>query len=362
MSEISDLSVGDLSELLRADADAIARSLLPAGRYEMGSTEWRCTGTNSPTGTTICVHVGSGDKQGICGFWNETPNGGDLIDLYQLIHGCSAREAVEWAKEWLGLDAAPATRLNMSHRRRREIETGRKERAANQAQSVARRTASASQIWKQSIPLQGLGAVYLSSRGIDPKYAGTELRYHSSLSYPAGGVFPAVVARVSNIDGRGVGIWRIYLKPTGEGKAPVDNPKLGLGECLGGAVRIGNLWTEIGIAEGVETALACRHFIHKTTNTMMPVWAALSTSGMKAITLPPEVRSVRIFADNDPIKFRSGKIVPSSGLSAAKELATRLKAAGLVVRIQEPPSGLDWLDVLNSVQNGKLATLEAIAA
>lgn len=353
---IRDLSVGDISSMLRSNADAIARSLLPGGRYESGGTEWRCTGTNSPTGTTICVHVGHGNKQGVCGFWNETPAGGDLLDLYQLVTGCSPRKSIEWAKEWLGIDDAPATRRNLrdlsaDKRRREDFSRYDKQRAS-----------IAAKIWKSAGPLKAEGAVYLTKRGIDAVYAGTELRLIQFLSHPSGGTFPAIIARVSDENGKGVGIWRIYLKPTGDGKAPVENPKLGLGRCIEGAVRIGGIWTEIGIAEGIETALACRQLVHKATGVMMPVWAALSTAGMKAVKLPPDIMSVRIYADNDPIKFRNGTIKLSSGMTAASELADRLRAEGRKVRIEEPPVGFDWLDVLNSVQKGQLAAITSLAA
>lgn len=348
--------------MLRHDADAVARSLLPGGRYEMGGREWRCTGTNSPTGYTICVFVGHGPKQGICGFWNEDQNGGDLIDLYQNIHGCNAKEAIEWAKGWLGIDNAPATRKTMSASRRKEIDARKKERERLESADRERRTASAAQIWKSSVKLTDQGVAYLAKRGIDQSYAGTELRLHRNLPYPTGGVFPAIIGRVSDVNAKGIGIWRIYLQPTGEGKAPVENAKLGLGAFIGGAVRIGGVWSEIGIAEGIETALACRQLMHRTTGTLMPVWASLSTAGMASIKLPPEILSVRIFADNDAMKYRRGEIKPSAGLTAANSLFERLKAEGRAVRIEQPPVNLDWLDVLNSAQKGNNAALMPIAA
>lgn len=345
--------MSDLSQFLRGDADSIARHLLPAGSYVAGG-EWRCSGTNSPTGSPISVHVGPGQKQGVCGFWNETPAGGDLLDLYQLVNGCGPKQAIDWAKEWLGLEEAPATKNNLTNRKRSEIAAKKKERDQYDVESRAKRAASASTIWKASGKLEDQGATYLQSRGIDPSYAGQEVRFHRSLPHPSGNVFPALVARVSDVRGHGAGVWRIYVKPTGEDKAPVENPKLGLGSCLGGAVRIGGVWTEIGVAEGVETALACRQMIHKTTGRLIPVWSALSSSGLSGLILPPEVTRVMVFADNDPIKFRHGHIKLSAGMTAAESLVARLKEEGRMAQIEAPPVGMDWLDVLNSAQKRKI--------
>lgn len=367
MNQNDDLTFREISEMLRHDADAVARSLLPGGRYEMGGREWRCTGSNSPTGSTICVVVGRGAKQGICGFWNEAQEGGDLLDLYQIIHGCSAKEALNWAKGWLGLAEGTGPRKSISAERQKEIDDRKRERDWLDAKDRIRRATSAAQIWKESVRLCDQGVTYLEKRGIDQSYAGTELRLHRNLVYPTGDqnrltVFPAIIGRVSDEAGKGTGVWRIYLQPTGEGKAPVENAKLGLGHCLGGAVRIGGVWSEIGIAEGIETALACRQLMHRTTGTLIPVWSALSSAGVAGIQLPPEVLSVRIFADNDAMKFRNGKIKPSSGMSAARSLADRLEVEGRTVRIEEPPVNMDWLDVLNSAQQQNNTDLMPVAA
>lgn len=342
------LSIGEISEMLRPDADSIARALLPGGSYTLGGREWRCTGSSSPTGSAISVCVAPGPKQGVCGFWNEAVEGGDLIDLYQLTSNCTKGEAVEWAKEWLGIGDAPATRLNLAQRRK-ELEAHRLEREQEREQSAKDIRQAAARIWRSCRPLGAEGETYLRSRGLDPAFATSELRFHPYLQHPTGNVFPAIVARVLDVDGRGVGIWRTYLKPTGEGKAPVDNPKLGLGECGGGAVRIGGMWTEIGVTEGIETGVAVRQLIHKWSGQLKPVWPCLSSSGMAGLVVPEGVKVLRIFADNDPVKFRDNIMRPSAGITAAKRLAQRLRPSGVDVHIHLPPVGMDWLDVLRTV-------------
>ena len=350
------LSVGEIAEMLKPDADAIARALLPRGSYVLGGREWRCTSLNSPTGSTISVHVGHGAKQGVCGFWNEAKEGGDLLNLYALVNNCDAREAVQWAKDWLGIEAAPATRLNLAQQRK-ELEAQRKQREAERENSAKYKRQVAARIWRSCGPLSAEALIYLAKRGVDSSFAGPELRFHPCLPHPTGGVFPTIVARVVDADGRGIGVWRTYLKPTGEGKAPVDNPRLGLGECSGGACRIGGNWTEIAVAEGFETTIASRQLIKKYTGKDMPGWAALSSSGMAGLIVPDGVKVVHIFADNDPVKFRGDIARPSAGLSAAERLAERLRKQGVTVHIHVPPVGMDWLDVLGETNAGKLPSV-----
>jgi putative DNA primase/helicase len=348
---MSGLTVGDISEMLRGDADAIARQALPGGSYELGRREWKVSGSQSPTGYAISVHVGTGAKQGVVGFWNGPEKGGDLIDLIEHAMGLDKFGAVQWAKAFLNImDGGPKLTPEQLAERDRQREKERKVREAAEEKDRIIRLNNALIVWRETSPLGGAASTYLAKRGINRAYADAELRAHGGLPHPEGPSFPALVARVSDKAGATVGVWRIYVKGDGSGKAPVEAPKLGMGKCKGGAVRIGGVWPEIGIAEGVETALACRQLIHEDSCRLMPVWAALSTSGMTSIELPPEVTRVRIFADGDTAKFRKGKIIESPGMAAARELSARLEASGVRADIQEPPPGMDWLDVLQAGQ------------
>ena len=107
-------------------------------------------------------------------------------------------------------------------------------------------------------------------------------------------------------NGSFAGIWRIWTADDGRGKASVESAKKGLGVAKGGAVRIGGIAPLIGIAEGIETALAARQLIYEECGQLIPVWAALSAVGLRNIELPSQVHAVKIFTDNDPIKFRHG--------------------------------------------------------
>jgi putative DNA primase/helicase len=173
---------------------------------------------------------------------------------------------------------------------------------------------------------------YLQARGITIPPPNT-LSFHPALRHPSGDVWPAMVALVTRgSDGKPVGIHRTFLCPDGRGKAPVDRQKMMLGRCRGGAVRLGPATHLLMIAEGIETALSAMQA------TGRPTWAALSTSGLRSLDLPPVVREVFVLADGD-----------DNGESAAKTAALRWRLEGRRVRIARPPAGVDFNDVLKGL-------------
>lgn len=327
--------VSDIARLLRLDAEAIARHLLPMGKYSMGGREWVCRGRESPTGSPISVFIASGPKQGVVGFWGGAKKGGDILDLIEDVLGGSKKDAINFAKGWLNQEI--------------NIRIFRPTVNAVASSDSKNRHWKATNIWDETSPLSGPSAEYLRRRGLDLSLIGNNVRSHKGLKYPGGDPFPAVICRVSNVDDEFLGIWRIFCKPDGSGKAPVDNPKMGLGDVRGGSVRIGGLWPEIGVAEGIETAIACRQLLGPNP---IPVWAGLSANGMIAMRIPRTIQKVRIFADADVVKFKQDRIIPSTGLEAADRLADNLRSAGFDVSIQKPPPGMDFLDVLRIIKNG----------
>jgi putative DNA primase/helicase len=101
----------------------------------------------------------------------------------------------------------------------------------------------------------------------------------------------------------------------------------------GACVRLcdGHPGSVLGIAEGIETALAASRLFE------IPVWSAISSSLLAKWQPPDGVEEVVIFADNDP-KF--------GGQAAAYHLAYRL-ARTLQVSVKMPPrEGMDFADVL----------------
>jgi hypothetical protein len=185
-------------------------------------------------------------------------------------------------------------------------------------------------IWQSAKPARGTPVeTYLASRRIylPPPDA---LRFHARLKHPSGAIWPAMVALVTNgVNGTPLAIHRTYLAHDGTGKAPVEPQKMMLGPCRGGVVRLADHVDGLMVGEGIETCLAAMRA------TGHPAWAALSTSGLRALDLPKTVRDVIVLADGD-----------DAGEAAARNCAGRWKREGRRVRIARPPQGLDFNDML----------------
>jgi putative DNA primase/helicase len=140
-----------------------------------------------------------------------------------------------------------------------------------------------------------------------------------------------VVLVTHGATGSPIAVHRTFLARDGGGKAPVDPAKMMLGPCRGGAVRLGEPGAVLMVGEGIETCLAA---MLATGNA---AWAALSTSGLRSLDLPRDIRDVIVLADGD-----------EPGEAAAKECAQRWKREGRRVRIARPPQGMDFNDLLRA--------------
>jgi putative DNA primase/helicase len=197
-------------------------------------------------------------------------------------------------------------------------------------QDDAKRSQTALAIWQFAQPAQGTPVdTYLGTRGIHlpPPEA---LRFHGGLRHPSGGIWPAMVGLVTDgADGTPLAIHRTFLTADGVGKAPIEPQKMMLGPCRGGVVRLAHPGDLLMIGEGIETCLAAMQA------TGHPVWAALSTSGLRALNLPNDVRDVIVLADGD-----------EAGGAAARDCTLRWHREGRRVRIARAPWGMDFNDML----------------
>jgi putative DNA primase/helicase len=210
---------------------------------------------------------------------------------------------------------------------------------------IDRRRRQLQAVWRQARPITAddPASLYLQRRGIWQTPAPNVLKFHPALHYydaeqairPT--QHPALIAAIQGPDGRVVSLHRIYL--TGDGhKANVSSPKKFMRPVttiMGAAVRLDAPGAELVVSEGLETALAVR------LTSGLPVWAALSASGMENLLIPDYVQLVVIAADNDA----HGK-----GQASARKLATRLMYCGRRVKILVPPFPGDWADSLDNTQ------------
>jgi putative DNA primase/helicase len=146
-----------------------------------------------------------------------------------------------------------------------------------------------------------------------PLPAGCALKAHPALEYwhegQRVGVHPGFVAEVLDLAGELVTLHVTYLE--GGKKLVTNEPRKILSPLTGRegcAVRLMPTTGVLGIAEGIETALAAAA-LHD-----MPVWAALNTSLLAKFEPLAGLKALHIYADAD-----------RAGLEAAGRLMERLQ-------------------------------------
>ncbi len=187
---------------------------------------------------------------------------------------------------------------------------------------------------------------YLAARGltVTPPAA---LRWAPSLRRLDGTYGPAIIARVDDIREQFVGIHRTWITRD-DSDHWRRRDRASFGPIGGGAVRLAIASKTLIVGEGIETCLAAM------TATANAAWAALSTSGLVALVLPPIVRTVVILADND---------ASGAGAAAAHDAARRWLAEGRHVQIAMPPEpGTDFNDVLLGHTYARIAEARDVAA
>lgn len=145
------------------------------------------------------------------------------------------------------------------------------------------------------------------------------------------GVFDCMVGLIVAPDNKAQSYHVTYL--SGDKKAEVPSPRKIMSPVTtitGGAIRLYPPAEHMGIAEGIETAIAA----HMLTG--LPVWAAANANGVEKF-VPPEVcKRLTVFGDTDE---------SYAGQAAAFQLAKRAARAGFACDVSLPPAG-DWNDEL----------------
>ena len=256
-------------------------------------------------------------------------------DLRGGAFGCY-RQGVSEA--WSVADRATMTREQRAELAR-QVMTATAEREAQQRQQWADNAQRIAQVWAQCVPLVPGDActLYLKRRGFGGVWPlPAALRLHRGLSYWHGGdklgTFPAMVAPIITPDGRTVALHRTYLTADGR-KADLPSPKKltgAAGPLAGACIPLHKPARGcIGIAEGIETALAAWRA------STVPTVAAYCASNLAAWQWPGGAQRLVIFADAD-----------KAGREAADTLRARALTARLQCEVLTPTTdGADWCDV-----------------
>lgn len=290
---MSRLDASELVHRLARNAEAVCRHYLSNGRRE--GRYWMIGDVRNTPGRSMFVRLtGPESGKGASGKWTDAATGehGDLLDVIR--ESCGLVDFADVAKEartFLSLPQ-PDPQPNEHRRMVQPAPTGSPE--------AARR------LFAMSRPIHGtLVEAYLRRRGITSLHGTGSLRWHPRCYYRPDEhspteTWPAMIAAVTNLDGRLTGAHRTWLDPTGFdpirlGKAPIDTPRRAMGDLLGHAVRFGVAGEVMAAGEGIETMLSLRMALPN-----MSMVAALSAAHLAAILFSDMLRRLYIARDDDP--------------------------------------------------------------
>lgn len=311
----------DLAHRLGRQAEAVCRHYLSSGRRE--GNYWLVGDARNTPGRSMYVRLKDTPK-GPAGKWTDAATGehGDLLDVIRESCGLiDFKDVADEARTFLSMPPAPEAR-----------QQERQNPAPHGSPEAARRLVHMSQ------PIHGtLVQTYLRERGITDLRGTGSLHFHPRCYYrpeehSPTETWPAMIAAVTDLDGKITGAHRTWLDPRRRDKAPIDTPRRAMGDLLGNAVRFGIGSDVIAAGEGIETVLSLRQVLPD-----MPMLAALSAAHLAAILFPDTLRRLYIVRDNDP-----------AGDAARDTLIERADAAGIEAIVISPQLG-DFNEDLRSL-------------
>jgi len=303
----------DLAHSLRRQAEAVCRHYLSSGRRE--GRYWLVGDVRNTPGRSMYVRLKDSPK-GVAGKWTDAATGehGDLLDVIRESCGLiDFKDVADEARTFLSMPP-PAPEPRFQERQRL---------APSGSPEAARRLIGMSQ------PTTGtIVQAYLRERGITDLRGTGNLRFHPRCYYRPDEhapteTWPAMIAAVTDLDGKITGAHRTWLDPRSRDKAPIDTPRRAMGDLLGNAVRFGIGGEVMAAGEGIETVLSLRQVLPD-----MPMLAALSAAHLAAILFPDTLRRLYIVRDNDP-----------AGDGARDSLIERAHAVGIEAIVISPALG-----------------------
>src|SRR5579863_2134283 len=242
---------------------------------------------------------------GQCPFHDDSsPSFGITGDRWKCFAGCGSGDAIEYVMKQRGLkfheairellelpETAPqaaAVSRSTKCRSSQSTDIERVHRIIHESEQVASTTAA----W-----------LYLWSRGLSTDQPA--LRAHPGLYVAETNErLPALVAPIKNSDGHVIACQRIWCLPRVElatardSRAPLQARKKVLGSMGDGAVRLAAAGPALGLAEGVETAIAAAMLFR------FPVWAVCGAARLGSVWVPDCVDQLYIFGDRGEVGER----------------------------------------------------------
>ena len=277
----------DIARRLAEEAETVCRHYLSNGRKQ--GRYWIVGDVQNTPGRSLYVRLsGPTSGPGAAGKWTDSATGqhGDLLDLIALNLGIAT------LKDTLG----EARRfLSLPQKDRHHVPN----RPANRGSPEAAR-----RLWAIGKPISStLAERYLAKRGLMGLGHLDALRFHPRCYYwreehRSGNppeTWPALLAKVTDLDGRLTGLHRTWLDPATADKAPVSPPRKAMGNLLGHGVRMGEPNGVLLVGEGLETMISLHLALPK-----MACVAALSANHLAALKLPKGLHRLYIAVDPDP--------------------------------------------------------------
>lgn len=303
----------DLARRLGRQAEAVCRHYLSSGRRE--GRYWLVGDVRNIPGRSMYVRLRDSPK-GLAGKWTDAATGehGDLLDIIRESCGLvDFKDVAEEARTFLSMP--PPDPDARQHHRQSPAPHGSPD--------------AAGRLFAMSQPITGTRVQsYLRERGLTDLRGTGSLRFHPRCYYRPDEhspteTWPAMIAAVTDLDGRITGAHRTWLDPRRHGKAPLDTPRRAMGDLLGNAVRFGAGGEVMAAGEGIETVLSIRQVLPD-----MPMLAALSAAHLAAILFPDTLKRLYILRDDDP-----------AGDGARDSLIERANAAGFEAIVISPQLG-----------------------
>ncbi len=318
-----------------------------------------------------------GKCQGLIKDFSAGKNWSPISFTADLWFGGDQRQAVQWAKGWLGLDGTDPDAMRKTLAAK-EARAKRDDEAAALAEKI-RRGAMARYLEAQERIIDTPVDAYLLGRGIDIErlpfaerwFRG--VRFHPALACKELGTdekgrplhnLPAMVAAITAADGTFMALHRTWLDCQGGQwvKADLKENKKSLG-LFSGASAVIRLWrgvrinaqtgqinrlpawrdmrfpSEVHIAEGIENALSVATEIPEAR-----IVAGVSIDNMAAIQWPEAIQTVVVWRDNDAPDSPADRTLTHKVVPA-------YEAQGKRVLTPRPPQGVkDVNDVLKAAR------------